>query len=153
MWLAGAGNDACESMRRDKLSFYAPYEAEMGREGLTYRPLTFSSYGRVHPEAADILQLMAQRAARRRGLGSHALILRRAHVRIGVELARRAARMVAACLPQPTAAEAALLFGPDPAAGPATEGAEDGEAEVDEGDVLGSARGLVLYGGTADLAA
>ena len=54
-------------------------------------------------------------------------------MRIGVELARRAARMVAACLPQPTAAEAALLFGPDPAAGPATEGAEDGEAEMEEG--------------------
>ena len=83
---------------------------------MQYLPLAFSCYGRVHPDAHRILETMARKAARRRGFGSHRLILRRALVRIGVEIWRRAAKMVQACLPQPSEAEAALLFGEDPAA-------------------------------------
>ena len=82
---------------------------------------------------------MAQKAASRRSFGSPKLILRRALVRVGVEVWRRAAKMAFACLPQPSDAEAALLSGEDPAAGPGANGA--------------SSSALVSGGGLTPLAA
>ena len=111
----------------------------MAAEGVQYLPMAFSCYGRLHPDALRILEKMAQKPARRRGFGSHKLILRRALVRVGVEIWRRAAKMVLACLPQPSEAEAALLFGEDPAAEPGANGA--------------SSSALVSGGGLTPLAA
>ena len=64
---------------------------------------------RTSHEAA--LDTIARVAARRRGLGDHRLLLRRAKGRIGVAIWRRAAAMIRSCLPQLTAEEAGLLFG------------------------------------------
>lgn len=84
---------------------------EMRLQGVTYEPVTFSAFGRVHPDAVAPITNMAKNAARRRGLGNHKLILRRAMARVGVEIWRRAASMVEACLPQPSPEEMDLLFG------------------------------------------
>ena len=113
---AGAGADCCEALVRRKMWDYGEHLEGLRAEGIQYRPLAFSCYGRLHPDAELTLDAMARKAARRRGLGSHRLVLRRAQVRIGVEIWRRAAKMVLTCLPQPSEAEAALLFGEDPAA-------------------------------------
>ena len=61
---------------------------------------------------------LARVAARRRGLGDHHLLLRRANVRIGVAIWRRAAAMVRSCLPQPSNEDVTMIFGLDPAADP-----------------------------------
>ena len=89
----------------------------MAEQGIYYRPLTFSSYGRAHPDAVALLTTVAQRAARRRGLGDHQVLLRWAMAKIGVQIWRRAAAMVRACLPRMSEDEAALLRGTDPSGG------------------------------------
>ena len=147
----GAGDDCVEAMRRAKMAEYAAELPELEEQGVYYRPLIFSAYGRPHPDATAIMTTIAKRAARRRGVADHGLILRRAQVKVGVQLARRAARMVLACLPQLSASEAALLFGADPAGG-----AAHAEGDDDAGDGNPAARagcGLVTAGGTARLGA
>ena len=144
----GAGTDCVESARRSKVAEYGDQLAELEARNIFYRPLTFSAFGRAHPEATAILTNVAKRAARRRGLPDHTLLLRRAQVKIGVQLARRAAKQVLACLPRLTAAEAGLLHGADPCgASPddATRGGNDPAARA--------GNGLVTAGGGADLGA
>ena len=109
----GAGSDCCEAMFQRKVRYYHPHFEELAAQDIRYIPLVFSSYGRLHPVAAATLESIARRAARRRGLGDHKLLLRRALGRIGVAIWRRAVAMVRSCLPQPTVEEVALLFGPD----------------------------------------
>ena len=50
--------------------------------------------------ATGIIRALAKKAARRHGLLNASLFERRAHAKIGVEIWRRAARMVMACLPR-----------------------------------------------------
>jgi hypothetical protein len=57
------------------------------------------------------LEDIARSAARRRGLGDHRLLRRRAMARIGVAIWRRAAKMVRSCLPEPAPEEIGMLFG------------------------------------------
>ena len=147
----GAGEDCVETMRRDKVAEYEADRPELEEQGIYYRPLTFSAYGRPHPEVSAIMTTIAQRAARRRGIANHEEILRRAQVKVGVQIARRAARMVLACLPRRSASEAALLFGADPAGGPAGDADDDERGEASSVGRAGS--GLVILGGNADLGA
>ena len=70
---------------------------------------------------------------------------------MGVQLARRAARMVLACPPRLSASEAALLFGADPAGGAAGDDDDDEGGEAHSAGRAGS--GLVIAGGNADLGA
>ena len=142
----GAGTDCVEAMRQRKAGEYADHFEEMEAQGVFYRPVTFSAYGRPHPDATAMLATIAKRAARRRGFGDHRQILRRATVKVGMQIARRAARMVLACLPRLSGAGAALLFGADPAGGP--EGGGDNDEPAARSGV-----GLVLAGGSADLGA
>ena len=107
----GAGLDCCDAMHRKKLQTYEPYLEELERQNIRYVPLAFSSYGRVHPEAAATFATIAQQAARRKGLASHNGLLRRAMASVGVQLWKRAAAMVTACLPRETREEVAMLFG------------------------------------------
>ncbi len=79
------------------------------------------------------------------------MILRRAQVKVGVQLARRAARMVLACLPRLSASEAALLFGADPAGGAGGDEDDDERGEASSASRAGS--GLVIAGGNTDLGA
>ena len=103
-----AGLDCCDSMRRKKVDKYAHY---VGRVDFEYRPLVFSWYGRVHPECQDILKTLARGAARRRGVRDYGTLLSRVHQNIGVEIWRRLALMVHACLPKLSDTEEQLLNG------------------------------------------
>ena len=73
--------------------------------------LVFSVYGRAHIDAIIILEYLATRTARRRGLRDHRLILKRVRRSIGVAIWTRAASMVTACLPPLTSDAEALAFG------------------------------------------
>ena len=68
------------------------------KAGTCPRWIIFSCYGRVHPEAVRIFELLSQRVARCIGVGDSRIILRRMHAAIGVVLARRSVAMVKACL-------------------------------------------------------
>ena len=96
----GAGPDCVEAMRRRKEGEYGPHLEELAEQGILYWPLCFSAQGRVRPDATALLTKMAKRAARRRGLADHRLLLRRAMVKVGAAIPRRAAKMVFACLPR-----------------------------------------------------
>ena len=96
---SGAGMDCTISMHLAKEARYAPYAAELERENIKYQPLVWSAFGRPHSQTTLVLNRLAQKGARRQGLVSSEQLLRRAKARIGVEIWRRAARMVMACLP------------------------------------------------------
>ena len=51
----------------DKVAEYEADRPELEAQGIYYRPLTFSAYGRPHPDTTAIMTTIAQRAARRRG--------------------------------------------------------------------------------------
>ena len=98
-WATGAGADACASMVRRKLRQSAPWAAEAREAGLDYVPVVFSALGRPHEEANAVMGRLARRAARRHGLGSPAVTLRRLRCRVGVEVVRRAVAVSRSCLP------------------------------------------------------
>jgi hypothetical protein len=96
---SGAGKDCCAALRRRKLHEHEPYEDAMRKAGLSYVPLAWSGFGRPHAVTHTVLGNIARQAARRRG-GSDATVLRRrTAASIGLEIARRGARMAMACLP------------------------------------------------------
>jgi hypothetical protein len=97
---SGAGADCTASMHRVKVARYAPYSTELERENVKYQPLVWSAFGRPHPQTTLVLARLGNKGASRQGLPSSAQILRRANARIGLEIWRRAARMVMACLPR-----------------------------------------------------
>ena len=76
-----------------------------------YRLLVFSCYGRVHLEGKAILKILAQVAARRRGVFNYEVLLARAHRNIGVEIWRKLVLIVNSCMPRLTAGENQLLHG------------------------------------------
>jgi len=96
---SGAGSDCAAAIRRRKLGEYDVYEDDLRRAGLTYVPITWSAFGRPHPTTHAILCNLARQAARRRGGSDAAVLQRRTAASIGLEVARRGARMVMACLP------------------------------------------------------
>ena len=123
-----------------KLRDYGSYLGEMAEHGIAYRPPVWSTFGRCHPEAKVLLETLAIQAARRRGLRDHRQLLSRVHFAVGVALARRAARMVADCLPGLAADEEQVTFG---GAEPAAEAERPEERAVtigkDGADALGKA--------------
>ena len=86
-------------MRARKQAKYAPYLPALSGEGVEYRPLVWSCWGREHPDTTAVLTQLARQAARRRGYASHQPTLRRARAQIGAAIARRAAAMLQDCLP------------------------------------------------------
>ena len=145
---AGAGDDCCDAMSRRKLKYYGKHFGALGAQGIVYKPMMFSAYGRVHPEAASLLLTMARGAARRHGLGSHKQILRRARARIGTEIWKRATAMVRACQPAPTDAEVALIFGEEPYTEEPT--TEQSRQDSDSTALAGAAdRGMLSGNGAA----
>jgi hypothetical protein len=87
-------------MHQVKEARYAPYRDELERENVRYMPLVWSAFGRPHSQTVLVLRRLAKKGARRRGFQSADQLLRRANAKIGVELWRRAARMVMQCLPR-----------------------------------------------------
>ena len=72
----------------------------MARDGISYVLMVWSAWGREHPETTRVLELIAKRAARRRGQAEHRQILRRARARIGRAVVQRAVAMHKACQPR-----------------------------------------------------
>ncbi len=108
---AGAGNDCVEAMRQRKQARLAPLEAELEAGGVEYRPITFSCYGRPHPDALRVMQAFGRRLARRKGTEAH-IEERRLAARIGVQIWRRAARMLHQCVPDSAPGEAEADLAP-----------------------------------------
>jgi hypothetical protein len=139
---SGAGADCTESMRREKLRKYGQYLPELERQGIEYAPATFSAYGRRHPCVTEMMTLAARVAARRRGLGSHAALLRRWYRSVTCEIWRRASRMILACLPREPLQAEYLLDGETSGAPvaderggePMEEGASEDELESNMAD-------------------
>jgi hypothetical protein len=96
---SGAGRDCTEALRRRKLREHQVYEEDMRRAGLTYVPMAWSAFGRPHDVAHAVLGNVARMAARRRGGTEAEVLRRRTAAAIGLEIARRSAKMVMACLP------------------------------------------------------
>ncbi len=44
--VSGAGDECCDAMFRRKLRDYA----ELEHEGVAYKPMVFSAFGRAHPK-------------------------------------------------------------------------------------------------------
>ena len=97
-------------MFQTKLNNYAQHLPHLNENGVRYNPLIFSCYGRIHLDAIATLESIVVRAASRREFLDHKLLLRRAHAVIGVQIWRRAARMVKVCLPKLSKEECNLLF-------------------------------------------
>ena len=75
-----------------------PFSSELERGGIEYRPIVFSCFGRPHADAKQLIRSMAKRLARRRS-SEAAVEERRLAGRLGLQIWRRAARMVRRCLP------------------------------------------------------
>jgi hypothetical protein len=94
-----AGSDCAETMRLKKRRTYAVRLPALESEGLEYRPVVWSCWGREHPDTTAVLLQLAKQGARRRGWASHVRLLQKARAQIGAALARRASGMLRACLP------------------------------------------------------
>ena len=105
---AGAGDDCTQTMVEEKLAYYAAILPELERKGITYCPITFSSFGRRHGTTSRIMQEAASRAARFRGQLNSKQMLRSWSATVTTELWRRVARMVKACLPKVVGSEQLL---------------------------------------------
>ena len=81
------------------------------QQGIAYRPLIWSTWGRMHPGTLQALTNLAMQATRRRGLRDHRLLLRHVRAAIGMQLMRRVVRMLHSCMPHLEDAEAQLLLG------------------------------------------
>ena len=81
-----------------------PFASALEAGGVEYKPITFSCFGRPHPDAVALVRALGRRIARRRGTEAH-IEERRLAAHIGVEIWRRAARMLRQCMPN-TAADA-----------------------------------------------
>ena len=88
-----------------------PFAGELEAGGMEYRPITFSCYGRPHPDAVRLLHTFGRRLARRKGTEAH-VEERRLAARVGVEIWRRAARMLRQCLPDTAHEEAEAGLAP-----------------------------------------
>ncbi len=77
--------------------FVLGLQRERGTQGIAYISMIWSAWGRAHPDAVRQMKGLATRAARRRGLVSHADLLKDARFGVSLQLWARAARMVIAC--------------------------------------------------------
>ena len=92
-------------MRQRKQARLQPFRDELEAGGVEYKPITFSCYGRPHPDALRLMRAFGRRLARRKGTEEHCEVRHLASC-VGVELWRRAARMVRQCLPEACEEEA-----------------------------------------------
>ena len=83
-------------------------------QAITYESLIVSCYGRCHPDSVEVLDYIARKIARQRGLNDHVGLLYSTRRNISAAIWRRAAKMIHACLPQHSKESIDLLFGVDP---------------------------------------
>ena len=91
--------DCTEAMRLKKRAVYSRHAAAMRDEGLEYKPLIWSCWGRERPDTTAVLQQLARQVARRKGHSQPKGLLAQTRARVGAALARRAAAMLRACMP------------------------------------------------------
>ena len=90
--------DCLEVMHERKCSNFTREELdELEEQRIAVVPVVYSSYGRAHPAADDLLQFVSKAAATRHSLVSYKWILRRSRARIGMAIWNGAAGCVAAC--------------------------------------------------------
>ena len=106
-----SGEDACESMHRRKMGTCAAHFAALRAQGVQYRPLVLSAFGRLHPEAACTISALAAAAARRQICTLTRRRKRSSNARPSTAPCRRAVAMVRCCLPPLGPAAAAALLG------------------------------------------
>ena len=94
-----AGDDCTASMYSRKTAYYAPHAAALDRQNISYQPLTFSAFGRPHPQSTAFLRTLSKQIARRRGCSDAGAIYASLARNIGTEISRRAARQVLSCWP------------------------------------------------------
>jgi hypothetical protein len=87
-------------MRKDKLDYYEAHLEDLARQGIVYKPMTFTAYGRRHPDATNMLHIAATTVARQRGDSSAIGLQKHWQRQLAAEIWRRAARTVRACLPK-----------------------------------------------------
>ena len=78
---------------------------ELEAQGIKYRPMIWTCYGRPHADVISAMLRISKRAARRRGRTSERAVLTQLRLAVSVALARRAARMSLACWPHEVPAE------------------------------------------------
>ena len=102
-YAVASGESCTETIRKRKRkeAKYAPFRTELVDAHVVHRPLSWSCYGREHPDTTAVLHALCRRAARRQGLADHLRLLARVWAVVGIALARHNARMVHACLRQP----------------------------------------------------
>lgn len=92
------GVDCCQAIYDRKVVAYSPAEhGELALQGIVYRPVMFSVYGREHLETTELLNHMAHRTAWKYGLRCAWLISRWMRARIGVALVSWHTAMIMAC--------------------------------------------------------
>ncbi len=87
-------------MEQRKRARMEPLHGEPEAHGIEYHPFAVSCWGRLHPNAEQMLQRLARRIARRDGGPHQRGVLLRLRARIATEAMRRAAGMVIRCLPR-----------------------------------------------------
>ena len=90
--------DACELYKTRKLQKYQRLFPQLTAQGITYKPLIWSSWGRSHADASTVCRHLAAKAARRRGLADHKDILADTSAKIGTALQARLADMITRCI-------------------------------------------------------
>ena len=88
---------ARESMWARKRTKYAKSLPDLEAEGVEYKPLIWSCWGREHENTSTVLVALCRRAARRRGDASWRSVLRGFRADVGAILARRASAMWRVC--------------------------------------------------------
>jgi len=94
-----AGEDCCDASFRRKERDYGHVISELASKGITFTPLCFSSYGRLHSEVKEWLEFSSRAAARRRGIVDFRPLLGRTRRNLAVVIQRRLVDQVRACLP------------------------------------------------------
>ena len=90
---------------------YSTIPPLLARAGITFQPLVWSTEGRPHPATTRVLECALKAIGRKRGADKMAEIRARWMHEIAVELQRRKAAMMRACLPLRAARETWLLEG------------------------------------------
>ena len=98
-FVINAGSDCCDTAFNRKRKDYHHILDELRYQGIEYKPLVFSAYGRPHADASHWLVFSAKAAARKRGISDFKQILSRVQRNIAVSIQRRLVGQIRACLP------------------------------------------------------
>ena len=94
-----AGVDCTQSRVQAKLQHYGPHLATLLRQNISYSPVVWSAFGRLHRDTLTVLRSFSKSIARKRNIASAEVVFHRLHSSITLEIWRRSARQVRACWP------------------------------------------------------